>query len=431
MDKKWRIGSILIAVGCLLGAILLSTGKKENTDDVQLMAEQIRLPVLIAGGDASWENCMKEVAASYMEKHPEVKVEIMTTMNQEGTDYTQNLLIEEALGNFDGIVEMRNAESFASEGKIVPIPEEITGLLRHTQTYEEETYAVSRFYTCRGIIYDRRVFEELNLEIPETYQEFMQLCEQLKANGITPLVVGAGDTWHLQHWIDGLFENDVKQKVPDWISQRNAGKVHWTDKEPLKMLTQMQQLFQDGNVEENYRTTTDAGTIEVLTQDRAAMLYSGTWMFSQIAKADPQFEIGWFFLPQDEGEPIVEYDGIWGWSLSAKCAGQPKLYETAISFLKFYYGEDIYQKVLQNMNGISSLKEKMEYPAIPVQEEIMCQVQKRGIWQTESLGLSNTPEGFMPGMYSNILNMVDGRQTPLETAEILDKEWENKLEENQ
>lgn len=430
MDKKWWIGSIIV-VGCLIAALLLATEKKENIDDAQMMTEQITLPVLISGGDASWENCMKEVAAAYMEKHPEVKVEVVTTMNQEGTDYTQSLLIEEALGNFKGIVEMRNAESFASEGKIAPLPKKITKLLKYTQTYEEETYTVSRFYTCRGIIYNKRVFEKLNLEVPKTYQEFLRLCKKLKANGISPLVVGAGDTWHLQHLIDGLFGNDVKQKFPDWIRQRNAGKVHWTDEEPVKMLTQMQQLFQDGNVEENYRTTTDAGTIEVLTQGRAAMLYSGTWMFSQIAKADPQFEIGWFFLPQDDGEPIVEYDGIWGWSLSAECVGQPKLYDTAINFLEFYYSKDIYQKVLQNMNGISSLKEVRTYPAIPVQEDIMEQVQKKGIWQTEVLGLSDTPEGFMSNMYANILNMIDGHHTARETAKILDKEWDEKLEENQ
>lgn len=36
------------------------------------------------------------------------------------------------------------------------------------------------------------------------------------------------------------------------------------------------------------------------------MLYSGTWMFSQILKANPNFELGWFFLPNHEDAPIVD-----------------------------------------------------------------------------------------------------------------------------
>lgn len=426
--KKWGIVSA-VAAGCVLAAVMLLCMTKKQTM-VEAEPAQTVLPVLIAGGDASWENCMRGVAASYMEEHPEVKVQVTATMNRAGSDYIQGLLVEDALGNFNGIVEMKNTESFAQEEKIIPLPQDITDLVQTPDTYEGKIYAVPRFYTGRGIIYNKKIFEKLNLEVPKTYQEFLAVCENLKLNGIKPLTVGAADSWHLKNWIDGLFTNDVKQKIPNWIELRNEGKVHWTDEETMKMLTELQQLFIEGDVEENYLTTTDGGTIEVLTEGKAAMLYSGTWMFSQITKADSQFEIGWFFLPRDEGEPIVEYDGTWGLSITSSCAKQPKVYQTALDFLKFYYSKNVYKKVLQSMNSISSLKEEIDYSAIDVQKDIMQQVKEKGVQQKGTLGLSETPEGFMMDLYANILKLAEGQQNVRETAEILDESWDENLEEN-
>lgn len=389
--------------------------------------QKVVLPVTIGGGDASWESCMNEVAALYMEENKNVQVEIRTTVNVENIDYNRGLVIEEAKGEFDGIVEMRNVLQYEKAGKLAALPESLTKRAKQVKVIDGNVYSIPRYYSCYGIIYNREIFEQAGLEEPETYGEFLEVCESLKEKGITPLTVGAADLWHLDHWCRELFHKDVLEQNPDWIAMRNKGSVHWTDSDPVRMLTEFEALFRSGYVDSEYDVISDADTIEQLTEGKAAMLCSGTWMFSQIMKVSPQFEIGWFFLPDDLDGDEVRMDGGWEWAITENCRTNG-LYDTAVDFLEFYYSADIYRLVLQSMSGVSSMKEDIQYEAIPVQEEIVRDVQQRGVVSAGTIGTDDTPEGFANEMYIQLLKLAKGEQSVGETAEILDKKWEEALE---
>ena len=160
------------------------------------------------------------------------------------------------------------------------------------------------------------------------------------------------------------------------------------------------------------------------------MLYSGTWMFSQILKANPQFEIGWFFLPNDETRPLIELNGDWEWSITASAMENEVLYQTAVDFLEYYYSEDTYIRVLQNMNGISSTVESFGYEAVDAQREVMEEVRRAGRVSGGSIGTAGTPEGFGNQLYWNLLELAEGKQSVRETAERLDKEWRKRAGKN-
>lgn len=428
MKKAWIPGIVIAAMVVGIGGMLFFERGKEPAGEYE--TERVVLPVLIGGGDASWENCMNEVALCYMKEHPDVEVDIRNIVSVETIDYAKGLVIEEALGNFKGIVEMRNVELYAGHGKLAPLPDSLTGLMKKMKDIDGKVYSLPRYYSCRGIIYNKKIFEQLELEVPESYQEFLELCRTLKGRGICPLTIGAADLWHLDIWGNGLYENDVKSLYPNWISLRNEGRVHWTDEIPMKMLADFKYLFEKGYVEDNYAMTTDAETIEMLTEEKAAMLYSGTWLFSQILKADPQFEIGWFFLPNDVTEAFIGLHGDWEWAVTDSTREDKKMYDAAVDFLGFYYSHDIYQRVLQNMNGFSSLKEDIPYQAIPIQSAIMQQVKEKGEFAGASIGTEDTPEGFGNIMYQNMLDLANGMQSVEKTAENLDREWEKRLETN-
>lgn len=425
-SKKWCF--IGIGLVMAIGIIFAVTIKKENRVEItERNKTSVVLPILIGGGDASWETCMNEVAAEYMEEHPKVEVRVRTVANIENMDYDKAIVIEEALGNFDGIVEMRNVEKYIEQRKVLSLPSEVTEPMKQVRQVEGKIYSIPRYYSSRGIIYNKKIFEELEITVPKSYDEFLEICQKLKAKNITPLTVGAGDLWHLDHWCSILFSINVNQKNPDWLKLCNEGKVHWTDVEPKQMLKDFRNLFEKGFVEESYENTTDADTIEMLTEGRTAMLCSGTWMFSQIKKVDPQFEIGWFFFPNHQGEALVELNGDWEWAITSSCR-EMGIYDTAIDFLKFYYSDEVYEKVLQNMNGLSALKENISYEALPVQEEIAKVVGAEGSVENASVESVYTPEGFVNTLYYEMLKLAKGEQTVTETAEKLEEEWRVRLE---
>ena len=52
--------------------------------------------------------------------------------------------------------------------------------------------------------YNKGIFEELGLGVPKTYDEFINVCNVIKASGRTPIVMGNADAWVAGNFI-GLF----------------------------------------------------------------------------------------------------------------------------------------------------------------------------------------------------------------------------------
>lgn len=413
------------------GAVWLGINhKRDGSGVIRQKADTVILPVLISGGDASWENCVKNSAEKFVEKNPDIRVEVKTAVNAEGFDYQQSLNLMEALGEFNGIVEMRNVELYAGLGKLAPLPEKLTGLMEHTKTVAGRVYSMPRFYTCQGVIYNRKIFERYNLQEPSSYEEFLQLCKQLKSHGVYPLTAGMGDSWHWDLLISGLFANDVKKQEPLWIDKRNQGLVHWTDEAPMQMLSDIREIFASGYVDHAYKTTTDSQTVERLVEEKAAMLYSGNWMFSQIYKAQPDFDMGWFPLPAREGNPYLELNGNVEWSITNEYAKDPKGYEAAVRFLTFFYSPENYREVLSEMNGISALAEKLDSSFIPVQQTVMKYADTYGIIQEDAISSGKTPEGFASQMYTQMTELTDNKSSVQETADFLDLLWDKKLQQS-
>lgn len=428
-NRKKVVGIILLIILLLLG--ILGVRVLTRPDTVYLNetdSTQKILSVTIGGGDASWESCMNEVAAAYMKENPDIKIVIKTTENIENIDYEKGLRIEEAKGDLDGIVEMRNVNLYQANNKLAEIPDSLADKLQEVKKIDGEVYSVPRYYSCYGMIYNKEIFEKYNLKEPKTYSEFLELCEALKEKGIVPLAMGAGDLWHLDNWMKILFSKDVLNENPEWISMCNEGKVHWTDQEVIHFLTDFDELFEKGYVNPEYDVAKDSETIEQLASGQNAMLCSGTWMFSQIEKVSPQFQIGWFFVPSDSETDTINLDGGWEWSITKKCQ-EEGLYDTAVSFLEFFYRKDVYKTVLQSMNGISSLNEDVEYDMIPVQQQIIKSAKETGKVLDASIGTGETPEGFANKLYSYLLDMSQKKRSIQETAELLEQEWRNIVEE--
>lgn len=427
MRTKKKITIAIVAV-ILLGIIIRIFTRQDTVYLNEGETEQTILPITIGGGDASWESCMNEVASAYMKENPDVKIEIRTTANIENIDYDKGLRIEEAKGDFNGIVEMRNVDLYQKNGKLAEIPDSLAEKMQTAKEIDGKIYSIPRYYSCYGMIYNKEIFEKYHLTEPKTYSEFLALCETLKEKGITPLAMGAGDLWHLDNWLKILFSKDVLNNNPEWISMCNEGKVHWTDQETLNFLADFKALFDNGYVNSEYDVAKDSETIEQLASGENAMLCSGTWMFSQIEKVSPQFQIGWFFIPVDDEQNAIRLDGGWEWSITKACE-EDGLYDVAVDFLEFYYRKDIYQEVLQNMNGISSLKEAVEYEMIPVQQQLIKEAKENGTVAETSIGTGETPEGFANKLYGYLLELSQGKRTVQDTAELLENEWRNAVEE--
>lgn len=71
-----------------------------------------------------------------------------------------------------------------------------------------------------GILYNKSFFKENGLAIPETWEQFLTLCNTIKDLGKIPFYEGINGVWHTQSWLYGM--TPVLQKEdPDYIAKLN------------------------------------------------------------------------------------------------------------------------------------------------------------------------------------------------------------------
>ena len=156
-------------------------------------------------------------------------------------------------------------------------------------------YGVPYIANAAGMLYNKDMFAEKGWDLPETWDEFIDLCETIKAEGeVLPLYLGFLDTWTiLSPWNSMLVE-----LVPsDHIRKVNAGEAKFADyyREPAEKLLKLLDYAEDGPMAYSYE---DACT--AFARGQSAMFPCGSFAVPQILSANPEMNIGLFAMPASD-----------------------------------------------------------------------------------------------------------------------------------
>jgi raffinose/stachyose/melibiose transport system substrate-binding protein len=82
-----------------------------------------------------------------------------------------------------------------------------------------------------GVYYNRKIYEELGLSVPKTWDEFMANNAKVKEAGKVPVATTFGDTWTSQLFVLGDFYN-VQAEVPTFAADYTANKAKYATTRP-------------------------------------------------------------------------------------------------------------------------------------------------------------------------------------------------------
>lgn len=112
---------------------------------------------------------------------------------------------------------------------------------------------------------------------------------------MSPLVVAGADIWHMGFWFEKAYEDQVVSQDEDFIIHCYDGTTDFSCEEFRQTLLEVKNIM---NFAQNgWENTTDTQVADYLVNGEAAMLYSGTHMFSTLNDIDSNFEVGWFLFP--------------------------------------------------------------------------------------------------------------------------------------
>lgn len=170
---------------------------------------------------------------------------------------------------------------------------------------EAKCYGVPYATNSSGIIYNKTIFEENGVEVPETWTELLEVCETLKAAGVTPFELTFKDAWTILPAWNSMAP--VLQPENFYVDKK-AGEATFagTHEELLEKYAQLIPYAQADFMGTSY----DDGN-KNFAAGSAAMMINGCWAITEITKANADVKVDQFAFPSsDDADANLVTSGV-------------------------------------------------------------------------------------------------------------------------
>lgn len=291
--KKKKVISAVLAVSMLSAAILPGCGSGEDSGVTEIEILQYK-PEAATYFD--------QVEDEFNATHDDIHLTISSP--NDASTIMRTRFIREDYPDIIGIGGDINYSYYVDAGILADVSD-YEGLADINQSYidilenleivpTDGTFGVPYVANAAGILYNRDMFEEHGWEIPETWNELIDLCEDIQAEGILPFYFGFRDTWTcLAPWnalAVGLAPEDTCRNV-------NAGETTFTDeyRETAEKCLELVSYGPDDPFAYGYN---DACT--AFANGESAMYPIGSYAVPQILSVNPEMNIDSFVMPGNE-----------------------------------------------------------------------------------------------------------------------------------
>ncbi len=337
---------------------------------------------------------IEEKIAEYEAAHPDIKFEVTSAQNQPykekikvvvGSDETPDIFFS-FCGEF--------SERFIREGLLLDLTpyleadSEWKASLMETQMNEYTTsdgmvYGIPFRLDAKEFFYNVDMFNELGLEVPETWDEFITVLDAIQAAGIVPIAEGNQDKWPACHYIGALNAQLVPQEIRD--ADYNATTGEFTDPGYVEALEKYQQLVSYMNMGVNGMTH-DMARLG-FTQGQNAILYAELVEITNIKDENPDLNWGMFSFPVIEGakgDPELVSGAPEGFAVSSST----QYPDECVEFLKWFLGAEVGAQQADQVgwfNASLGVDEGLTDDSLISAYEVIANAKKMDIWFDNAL----------------------------------------------
>jgi raffinose/stachyose/melibiose transport system substrate-binding protein len=224
---------------------------------------------------------------------------------------------------------------------------EVQKLVNNLAAYPGRTSVLPYSVMAASVIYNKKIFADNNIQVPETWDDFIAVCDKLKAAGITPIYSTFKDAWTVSQ---GLFDYTVggmvdvaafyEQLRKEGTDVGPSSSVSFT-KDLSEPVSRMEMLAQKYTNQDAASRGYGDGNL-AFSKGEGAMYFQGPWSLGEIAKSGPDLELGTFPLPMtddpDERKVRVNID------LAAWIPEDSTHKDAARAFLTYLFQPDVMNK---------------------------------------------------------------------------------------
>lgn len=173
-----------------------------------------------------------------------------------------------------------------------------------------ETFGVPLVYVVWSVYYNKELFEENGWTVPQTWPEFFDLCAKIKKTGTAPIAFQGRYPFYARALVEHTFYHqagaDAYSRLQQGVPEAFRSKETAASLDVLRRLAK--EAFQPG-----FRGMSHTEAQLEFFQGRAAMLFCGSWLYSEMQDNIPDgFRLGAASLPlpvSPRAKPGTEYVG--------------------------------------------------------------------------------------------------------------------------
>ncbi|MBX5193698.1 extracellular solute-binding protein [Rhizobium sp. NZLR3b] len=275
MNKK-----LLVAVSAIAMALSSGTG----------WAQQKEVTVW------SWfiQSTMNKSIAAFEKAHPDIKVNY--TYYNYSPEYVTALKAAAASGSLPDVIGLQPgsltqqyrdnlepvnelaAKEWGADWAEKVFPVNRKQMLMGNPTGDTNNYIVPQESQVLCIWYNRKLFEQLKIPVPKTYEDLKAASKTLTDGGYLPLFQGAADGWQNEN----VFLMLANQFSAGIVDKAQAGETPWTAPELVSAMKAWKGLFDDGIFQQGALGAHAYPTgAQLFAQGKVGMMALGSWWMQE------------------------------------------------------------------------------------------------------------------------------------------------------
>lgn len=230
----------------------------------------------------------------------------------------------------------------------------LPGVLDLLTVSDGQIYASPAGVTTLQFFYNQKIFDDLGISVPKTFDELVSAADTIRASGTAPFTVTGTFLPYMQMYWDYLA---LRYIGFDELTSAINGEVALESLPgAVEAAAALERLTVEGNFTSGFRSTDFTAAQMHFFQGNAAMILMGSWLQGEMSDAIPaDFQLGTFPFPSVSGGH-GSADGLFGginvWTVAAK-AGNP---DAGVEFLRLVASKENQEREVAATNGISAFR---------------------------------------------------------------------------
>ncbi|MBU1568714.1 MAG: extracellular solute-binding protein [Proteobacteria bacterium] len=253
-----------------------------------------------------------------------------------------------------------------------------TPVTEAASTYNGKKYLLPISQHVVVFFYNKQLLEREGLTSPATWEELVNLAEELKNRQYTPFALGAKERWPAQFWFDYLL---LRTAGPTYRQNLMEGKAAYTDPQVQKVYEMWGSLLQKGYFNANANDLDWAEATQTVCSGDAAMTLMGSWAIQALAteKCGLPEETGFdfFAFPMiSPGVPKIALGPVDGIVLTKDSANH-----TFAKTILSYFSEVLPQQKLSiGSGGFAPSSQVLKTSYSPLRRRILAESESSAQW---------------------------------------------------